>query len=127
MDTNTYALVAPDGTLDFKTGVPSQMWEDADPHYGAHAGFHISLPTWPGGARGIRGYIGDCSALDSQKYPPNTAAEHIVTALGGPAQPWFGNVALCGSRMVGPELDLCGLTVEQQEHIRDLHAAAVNG
>ncbi|OIJ86772.1 hypothetical protein BIV23_43615 [Streptomyces monashensis] len=125
MDTNTYALIAPEGSLAFKRGVPSaRMWADVDPHFGVFSGFTLTMPSRHG-AHGMRGYTAACSARHPESYAPNETAKRVMTALGAPEQPWFGNLVLCGE-LAGDtgSLDLCGLTKEQQERIRNLHAGA---
>ncbi|MCX2925584.1 hypothetical protein [Streptomyces sp. NEAU-W12] len=119
--TGIYALIRPDGGLEFRDGVPEQVRRDADPHHGASAAFTIQLPGR--GGNGLHGHVADTSALDSDAHPPNRVAGPLVAALGGPDQYLFGNLTICGSRTTPDtgETTLCGLTEAQRRLIRDVH------
>lgn len=67
MDTNVYAVINPEGELHFRTGVPYAMWRETDPHHGAHSGFTVTeAQQW---TPGLRGYVGDVSALFPGEVP----------------------------------------------------------
>lgn len=120
--TGIYALIRPDGRLEFRDGVPDQMREDADPHHGAPAAFLIQRAAF--GGNGLHGHVADTSALDGGAYPPNRLARPVVAALGGPDQYVFGNLTICGSHTTADtaETSLCGLTEAQQRLIHDVHS-----
>lgn len=121
--TGIYALICPDGSLQFREGVPDRMRKDSDPQHGAPSAFPILRPSW--GAHGLHGHIADASALDRDAYPPNHVAGPLVAALGGPGQYIFGNLTVCGSCVApdGGEAELCGLIEAQQRLIIGIHAA----
>ncbi|GGS02737.1 hypothetical protein GCM10010269_47030 [Streptomyces humidus] len=120
--TGIYALIRPDGGLEYRDGVPDQMCKDADSHHGAPAAFPVQRPAW--GVNGLHGHVADTSALDGGAYPPNRVAGPLLAALGGPDQYVFGNLTICGSRTTPGtgEAILCGLTEAQQRLIHDVHA-----
>lgn len=124
-DTNVFALIDPTGGLHFETGVPDAMWDRTDPHFHTTSGFqvtHLLGHEHPG----MRGYVGDVSALHPHEYPPNPVAEHVVAAIvGRPLLEVYGNLTLCGHQLDADGEDgIAGLTVEQQATIRDAHAEA---
>ncbi|MFJ3921575.1 hypothetical protein [Streptomyces sp. NPDC090022] len=121
--TGTYALISPDGSLQFRDGAAEHMGEDADPHNGAPSGFTILRPSW--GARGLHGHVGDSSALARDVYPPNHVAGRLVAALGGPERYVFGNLTICGSHIPqgSEEPEICGLSEAQQRLITAVHTA----
>lgn len=119
--TGIYALIRPDGRLEFRDGVPNRTREDADPHHAAPAAFTIQRAAR--GGNGLHGHVADTSALDGGAYPPNRLARPLVAALGGPDQYVFGNLTICGSQTTADtgESSLCGLTEAQQRLIHDVH------
>jgi hypothetical protein len=121
--TGIYALICPDGRLEFRDGVPDQMLRDTDPQHGAPAAFTIQRASW--GDNGLHGHVSNVSCL-AGTYPPNHVATSLVAALGGPQEYIFGNLTICGSQAAlgGEEPLLCGLTEAQQDLIRDVHTAA---
>ncbi|MGV9933951.1 hypothetical protein ACWC4C_32620 [Streptomyces olivaceoviridis] len=123
--TGIYALICPDGRLEFRDGVPDQMLGDADPQHGAPAAFIIHRAAW--GGHGLHGHVSDVSRL-AGIYPPNHVATSLVAALGGPEEYVFGNLAICGSQRTpgSEETLLCGLTEAQQDLIQDVHTALSN-
>ncbi|MFF8996145.1 hypothetical protein ACF09H_40750 [Streptomyces sp. NPDC014983] len=120
--TDIYALICPEGHLEFRDGVPGQMLRDADPQHEAPAAFSIQRAAW--GGNGLQGHIGDVSCL-AGTYPPNHIATSLLTALGGPQEYIFGNLTICGSQAApdSEEPPLCGLTEAQQDLIHDIHTA----
>ncbi|MFF9318093.1 hypothetical protein ACF1BP_36425 [Streptomyces sp. NPDC014735] len=120
--TDIYALVRPDGRLEFSDGVPDQMLRDADPQHGTPAAFTIQRAAW--GGNGLHGHVSDVSCL-AGTYPPNHVATSLVAALGGPREYIFGNLTICGSQRApdSEEPLLCGLTEAQQDLIHDVHTA----
>ncbi|MGJ5749811.1 hypothetical protein FB563_5937 [Streptomyces puniciscabiei] len=120
--TGLYALIRPDGRLEFRDGVPDQMLRDADPQHGAPAAFTIQRSAW--GGNGLHGHVSDVSRL-AGTYRPNHVATSLVAALGGPEEYIFGNLAICGSWSApdNGEPLLRGLTEAQQDLIHDVHTA----
>ncbi|MFD7973711.1 hypothetical protein [Streptomyces clavifer] len=121
--TGIYALIDPDGQLEFCKGVPDQMLGSSDPQHGTPAAFTIQPAVL--GINGLQGHIINGSCL-VRAYRPNRIATAVVTALGGPQEYIFGNVTVCGSQnaLVGEERPyLCGLTDAQQDLIWDIHTA----
>lgn len=53
--TGIYALIRPDGRLEFRDGVPDRMREDADPHHGVPAAFLIQRTA--SGGNGLHGQV----------------------------------------------------------------------
>lgn len=126
-----YALIDPDGRLEFRDGVPDRMLGNSDPQHGAPVAFTIQRAAW--GGNGLQGHIGNVSCLVST-YPPNRIATGVVAALGGPQEYIFGNLTVCGSQsfsVSGKPYFLCALTEAQQDLMGDVHTAvlkrAVNG
>ncbi|MFI6360991.1 hypothetical protein ACIBJF_52935 [Streptomyces sp. NPDC050743] len=120
--TGIYALIRPDGQLEFHDGVPDQMLKDTDPQHSAPAAFTIQHAEWCS-PRGLHGHVSGISCLAS--YPPNHIAGPLVAALGGPDQYIFGNLTICGSQIASgnDEPILCGLTDAQERLIHDVHTA----
>ncbi|MFE7607013.1 hypothetical protein [Streptomyces celluloflavus] len=121
--TGVYALIDPDGRLEFRDGVPDPMLGNSDPQHGAPAPFTIQRAAR--GGNGLQGHIGNVSCL-AGTYPPNRIATAVVTVLGGPQEYIFGNLTICGSQSApvsGEPPCLCGLTEIQQDLIDDVHTA----
>jgi hypothetical protein len=119
--TGIYALIRPDGGLEFRDGVPDQMCKDTDSHQRTPAAFVIQRAAW--GGNGLHGHVARTSAMAGDAYPPNRIASPLVAALGASDQYFFGNLTICGSRTtpdIGETL-LCGLTEAQQRLIHEVH------
>ncbi|NEC87825.1 hypothetical protein [Streptomyces sp. SID12501] len=126
MDTNVYALIDPEGELYFRTGVPYAMWRDTDPHNGSHCGFTVIDAQHQTRTRGVRGYVGDVSALFPEMYLPNPIAQRVASELTQQqAIALFGKLTLCGCRYDDGEAEDVGLTEQQQEAIRAAHRVAL--
>ncbi|MEU4498955.1 hypothetical protein AB0F96_37310 [Streptomyces sp. NPDC023998] len=121
--TGIYALVSPDGILEFRDGVPDQMCKDADPQNGVPSAFPIQRASW--GGHGLHGHVANASALNRDAYPPSQVASSLVAALGGPEQRIIGNLTICGS-CSSPHnggTEMCGLIEAQQHLITGVHTA----
>uniref|UniRef100_UPI003F497D09 hypothetical protein n=1 Tax=Promicromonospora sp. CA-289581 TaxID=3240013 RepID=UPI003F497D09 len=125
MDTNTFALIAPDGTLTFEEGVPDQAWAKVDPHSNAE-GFTVAHAS--SGEPGLRAYVGGISALKPDEYPYNQVGSGLAIVLaasyGGRLQvDVYGHLAVCGYEMDSDgDVDVAGLTLLQQDLVTTAHA-----
>lgn len=118
-----YALIAPDGRLDFRDGVPDRMLGNSGPQHRTPATFIIQRAAW--GGNGLQGHVRNDSCLASA-FPSNRIAADVVTALGGPQKCIFGDLTICGSHsspVSGEPVSLCGLTEAQQDLIGNVHTA----
>lgn len=120
--TGIYALISPDGRLEFHDGVPERIWKDADPHNSAPSTFAIQHASRS--ALGLEGHAGGSSALVCDAYPPNHVAGSLVAALGGSERYFFGNLTIYGSRILpgSDEVARRGLSEAQQQLITAVHA-----
>ncbi|WP_432021526.1 hypothetical protein [Streptomyces sp. 1222.5] len=121
-----YALVAPNGQLDFLEGITDRMPAFTDPHHGAISAFTIQQAAR--GNNGLQGYISQASYIDSVRYPPNRIGRHLVEDLGGSGKYIFGNLAICGTRTRHgkPGFTPCGLTEEQRQTIQYVHTDLIS-
>ncbi|MER6979278.1 hypothetical protein ABT317_20370 [Streptomyces carpinensis] len=118
-----YALLRPDGPLEFRIGVPDQMSQDTGPHDGGPSAITIQRETW--GGRGLQGQVGNISYPAGRSQPANHTGSRLAAALGGPEECLFGNLAICGTQIdpSNGKPTVCGLTEAQQHLIRSVHAA----
>ena len=127
-DTTTFALIAPDGTLTFEKGGPHQAYAKVDPYSNAE-GFTVAHPSRE--EAGLRAYVGGISALKPDEFPFSPVGCGLATVLaasyGGRLQvDVHGYLAVFGYEMLEDgDIDVAGLTAEQQELVTTAHAEVV--